>query len=61
LPFDLSSQLGIAFWLEMRAQHDIIHTVTSFLWRKVARASGKRAPMNCGHMIKMALRVAMTH
>jgi len=45
----------------MRAPHDIIHTITSFPWRKVAKASGTRAPMNWGHMINMSLRVAMTH
>src|SRR5882724_6956923 len=45
----------------MRAPHDIIHRVTSFPSRKVANASGKRAPMNCGHMINMSFRVAMTH
>src|SRR5882724_4487271 len=32
----------------MRAPHDIIHTVTSFPWRKVAKSLGIRAPMNCG-------------
>src|SRR5882672_5287799 len=47
--------------LETRAPHDIIHRVTSFPWRKVAKASGKGAPMNCGNMINMSLTLAMTH
>jgi len=44
-----------------RHLHDIIHTVTTFPLRKVEKSLDKRAPMNCGHMVKMSLRVAMTH